>query len=154
LEVIAGQDTVRVGEGKPYYRVLLRRPADPLGPVFGEAVVAFPETPFNVAVNRSGYYVYDLFISADGVRPRPGMVHMAWVADPELEHVKRAGVLERGGGARERVDFGNKFLVFVTEEGSAEVDRPTGRIVLRGTSRSGRMESMFSHGFCPPDTQC
>ena len=40
----------------------------------------------------------------------------------------------------------NKFLVFVTQEDDAAVERWQGRILLRGISPSGRMHSMAGHG--------
>ena len=139
---------------KPYYRILLRRPGNPHGPGFGEVKIAFPETPFNVAVTPSGHYVYDLLISVDRARPQAGMTHVAWVASPDLQRVERVGTIGAGEVLQHRLDFDNKFLVFISEESDPEVSEVQGRIVLRGTSRSGQMESMFSHGFCPPDVQC
>lgn len=142
----AAPDTV---QGKPFYGIRLTLPGQPFGRQLAHAAVAFPETPFNVAVTERGVYVYDLHVSATGLRPRPGAVHMLWLASPGLDHVEKVGVLEGDEALRTRVAFDNKFLLFVTEEASPDVTRPTGRIVAQGVSRSGRMESMFSHGASP-----
>ena len=40
----------------------------------------------------------------------------------------------------------NKFLVFVTAEASADVERWAGPILLRGASASARMHTMAGHG--------
>lgn len=139
-------DTVR---GKPFYGIRLTPPGQPFGRRLGYAAVAFPESPFNVAVTERGVYVYDLHVVATALRPRPGAVHVLWLASPDLDHVEKVGVLERDDALRTRVSFDNKFVLFVTEEASADASRPTGRVVARGISRSGRMESMFSHGASP-----
>lgn len=150
-EFATAADTLR---GVPYYGITLRRPGDPRGPRFGYATVAFPESPFNVAVTSRGHYVYDLSVTAERLLPKPGIVFILWIASPDLEHIRKVGVIDRQTTLETRVDFDNKFLVFVTEETSGDVSEPKGRIALRGGSRSGRMESMFAHGLCPPDTQC
>lgn len=138
----------------PYYRILLRRPADPRGPSFGQVGIAFPESPFNVAVTRSGHYIYDLFVSVQRPLPQTGVTYVAWLATPDLRRVERLGAIGPGEVLQHRVDFENKFVVFISEESDPDVGEVSGRIVLKGTSRSGRIESMFSHGFCPPDVQC
>lgn len=72
---------------------------------------------------------------------------MAWVASPNLDPVHRLGEIGGRGSASGEVTL-NKFLVFVTEEpaGSVAGDRWEGPVVLKGKSRSGRMQSMASHG--------
>lgn len=72
---------------------------------------------------------------------------MAWVASPDLDPVHRLGEIGARGSASGEVTL-NKFLVFVTEEpvGTVEGDRWEGPVVLKGKSRSGRMQSMASHG--------
>jgi len=137
-----------------YYDISLRRPGDVRGPAFGKAVVTFPDSPFNVAVTPTGVYVYDVAITVDRLPPLPGVIYVVWVASPNLDRISKAGAIARGETLRASVDFDKKFIIFVTEESSAEVTAPGGRVALQGVSRSGRLESMFSHGFCPPDTQC
>ncbi len=146
----AGRSPVRTG----YYDIPLRRPADPRGPSFGLVRVFFAQGPFNVAVSAAGHYAQNLEVAAAGLPERPGVVHVAWVASLDLTDVQRIGVVGREGSLCSGMVQANKFIVFVTEERAAAVDQPTGRVVLRGASRSAGMESMFSHGFCPPDTPC
>lgn len=138
----------------PFYEIVLRRPGQLSGRGFGTVTVAFPATPFNVAVTGRGHYVYDLGISSLRLPWRQGVVHMVWVASADLERIDKVGAIGRDESLSFRVDFANKFLVFISEEPSTEVEQPQGRIVARGTSRSGRMDGMFAHGFCPPDAVC
>lgn len=142
----AASDTV---QGKPFYGIRLTPPGQPFGRQLAYAAVAFPETAFSVAVTERGVYVYDVHVASTGLPPRPGVVYVLWLASPDLEHLEKVGVLKGDETLRTRVAFDNKFLLFVTEEGSADVSRPTGRVVAQGISRSGRMESMFSHGAAP-----
>lgn len=131
---------------KPYYGIVLRRPGALLiDRGLGYATVSFPETPFNVALTRQGHYIYDLLVSARGLPPGRG-TYVLWLASPDLTHLEKVGVIDRESTLRARAAFDNKFVLFITEEASADVDRPAGRVVLRGISRSARMESMFSHG--------
>lgn len=138
----------------PFYEIVLRRPGQLSGRGFGTVTIAFPETPFNVAVTGRGHYVYDLRISSLRLPWRPGIVQTVWVASADLERIDKVGAIGRGETLTFRVDFANQFLVFVSEESSTEVEQPQGRIVARGISRSGRMDGMFSHGLCPPDAVC
>ncbi len=138
----------------PFYEIVLRRPGQLNGRGFGTVAVAFPETPFNVAVTGRGHYVYDLRISSLRLPWRRGIVNTVWVASADLERIERVGVIARDESLAFRVDFANEFLVFISEESSTDVEQPRGRIVARGLSRSGRMVGMFSHGLCPPDAVC
>lgn len=137
----------------PFYGIVLRRPGEVRGPGLGDVAVAFPDSPFNVAVSRRGHYVYDLQISAARLPSRAGVHHVAWVASSDLQEIRRVGTVARGKSLHTRVDFANKFLVFISAESSPDVEQP-GRIVASGASRSGRMVGMFSHGLCPPDAVC
>lgn len=138
----------------PFYEIVLRRPGQLNGPGFGTVSVAFPATPFTVAVTDRGHYVYDLRASSLRLPWRPGVVYVVWLASADLERIDKVGAIGRDEALTFRVDFANKFLVFVSEERSTEVEHPQGRILAQGVSRSGRMHGMFSHVFCPPDAAC
>ncbi len=113
----------------------------------GVGHVSFAPSPFGIALAPDGSYVYDLSIAIDRLRPAPQGVYVAWVSTPNLDQVKRLGVLGDDGRIRGRVDW-NKFLVIITNEPSAEAlgDGWQGPVVLRGLSRSGLMHTMAGHG--------
>lgn len=103
-------------------------------------------SPFGVAVAADGRYAYDVTIGVERLRRRPGRTYVAWAATPELDRLRKLGVLDEASGVvRARVQF-NKFLVFVTAEASADLDRWEGPILLTGISPSGLMHTMRGHG--------
>jgi len=102
-------------------------------------------SPFTLAVTVDGHVIYDIRVEAHRLRPSPQSVYIAWAAPPNLDTVERIGVLDDNLTTTGRVHF-NKFIVFVTESPSADAATALGDpIVLRGTSRSGRMRSIFDH---------
>ncbi len=111
----------------------------------GAVRLRFGGSPFGVSVSRDGRHVYEAALSATGLPPVGGAVPVAWAATPELDRVRRLGVLDGEGRLAARIDF-NKFLVFITAEPSGDVERWTGPILLRGISPSGRMHTMAGHG--------
>lgn len=138
----------------PFYSMVLRRPGVHTGSGYGNVTVAFPETPFGVAVTPGGTYIYDLVISGERLPRRRNGVFVAWVAPNSLDEIRKIGEIARGDSLRTRVDFDNKFVVFISEEAHSEIDEPQGRVIGRAISRSSRMDGLFSHGFCPPDAPC
>ncbi|HUH12322.1 MAG TPA: hypothetical protein VMK65_04400, partial [Longimicrobiales bacterium] len=92
-----------------------------------------------------GRHAYTLELESTGLRRPAGSVAVVWAATPELDRVEKLGTLDAAGALRAGVAM-NKFLVFVTEEASAGVERWSGPILLRGIAPSGRMHSMAGHG--------
>ncbi len=113
----------------------------------GVGYVTFARSPFAVAVSPEGSYVYDLSLSVAQLRPPRQGVYVAWVSTPDLDQVRRLGVLDAAMQVKGRVDW-NKFLVIITLEPSADDLGATwtGPVVLRGLSRSGLMHTMAGHG--------
>ena len=109
------------------------------------ARLRFAASPFGVAVTRDGRHTYALTLETRGLRNPAGTVAVVWAATPELDRVERLGTLDASGALRGRVAM-NKFLLFVTAEASADVERWSGPILLRGIAPSGRMHSMAGHG--------
>jgi hypothetical protein len=59
--------------------------------------------------------------------------------------VIKLGTLAEDGTLEGSISL-NKFLVFLTAESAADVERWSGPVLLRGSSPSGRMHSMAGHG--------
>lgn len=153
-EAPAPEPAVRCGaaaEPPVYYAFPLRptRSDARLGRVTGTATLTWHASPFDVHLSRDGHFVYDLVVEIEGLRPRGNQVGFAlWVAPPDLKQVELVGLLDEHGRTTGIVHF-NKFLVFLTEEPDASSvgERWSGPILLKGMSRSARMQSMAGHGF-------
>lgn len=113
----------------------------------GNAEVLHRSGPFAIAVAPDGAYAQRLRIVIGGIAPRDDGVLAVWLTTPELDRVQHVGNLS-GSGALEGDVAWNKFLVVVSFETSEETvgDRWSGPIVMRGSSRSGRMHTMAGHG--------
>ncbi|MFQ5691032.1 MAG: hypothetical protein ACE5HQ_12260 [Gemmatimonadota bacterium] len=123
----------------------MRRTNDGLGAAgYMELFVA--PSPFGITVSRDGRYLYDVAIRVETLRRRPGRSYVAWAATPELDQVKKLGVVDGSGPVIARVDW-NKFLVLVTAEISADGERWEGPVLLTARSPSGLMHTMRGHGF-------
>lgn len=139
----------RPGAGTEYYRIDLRPPASTLGgrDVAGRVEVSYPPSPFGLPMDGDGQLLRRLRVVVDdGWRAERGRL-VAWVAAPDLDPARRLGELGEDGTVSGEVAL-NKYLVFVTEEppNADATDRWQGPVVLKGKSRSGRMQSMASHG--------
>jgi hypothetical protein len=110
----------------------------------GRVDLRFAPSPFGVTVSPDGHHRYDALVETTGVRP-DGRALVVWAATPDLDRVQKLGTLDSAGRLAARIAF-NKFLVFVTAEASADVERWAGPILLRGISPSGRMHTMAGHG--------
>ena len=104
-----------------------------------------PPTPFGIAVDAEGRQVYDVSVQIDQLRRRDGRHYVVWATTPELDQVAKLGVLGDDNHLTGPVTW-NKFLVFVTEEMSVDVETWAGPILLTGLSPSGRMHTMAGHG--------
>ncbi|MFQ5742287.1 MAG: hypothetical protein ACE5HV_01730 [Acidobacteriota bacterium] len=113
----------------------------------GIGQVTFATSPFGVSISPSGSYIYDLEISVERLRAPKKGVYVVWLSTPNLDQVRRLGILDETLEISGRVEW-NKFLVVITLEPSAEdlADMWRGPIVLRGISRSGRMHTLAGHG--------
>lgn len=111
----------------------------------GSARLAFAMSPFGVAVTADGHHLYRIRLAAAGLPPAGGGAYVAWAVTPSLDRTRKLGVLDSAGEVVSEIAF-NKFLVFVTAEPSAGVEKWSGPILLRGISRSGRMHTMAGHG--------
>jgi len=111
----------------------------------GDMQLSAPPSPFGLTVDVEGRQTYRVLVRVDRLRRRQGASYVVWAATPELDHVVRLGVLGEGNEASGPVSW-NKFLVFVSEETSPDVERWAGPILLSGISPSGRMHTMAGHG--------
>lgn len=115
----------------------------------GRATVRWSDTPFDVALSPDGHFEYELRVEVTGLSASGSdRVLVVWVATPDLASIRELGALDVSGRSSGVVRF-NKFLVFVTVEPPTEASRErwSGPIVLKGMSRSARMQSMAAHGF-------
>ncbi len=111
----------------------------------GSMTLTQPGSPFEITVDDGGFQTFDLEIQVDQLRHRRGAVYVAWAAKPELDEWVRLGTLDEENRLTGRVAW-NQFLVFVSEEASADVERWQGPIMLTGLSPSGRLHTMAGHG--------
>ena len=100
-------------------------------------------TPFGIAVTRAGEPQHDVDFALRNL-PVPSSlgkysVLMAWAATPQLRPVVKLGAVRDGRQRLGRVPF-DRFLLLITAEASPSVTEPRGRMVLRGTSASMRMQ--------------
>ena len=112
----------------------------------GTADVTFVRSPFVVSVAADGSYSYEVHVALPELRePRRG-AYVAWVTTPEVDEIRRLGILENGR-VTGQVAW-NKFLVVVTleDQPNHRAGRWTGPIAFRGMSRSGKMHTMAGHG--------
>ncbi len=111
----------------------------------GSMVLTQPGSPFEITVDADGFQTFDIEIQVDQLRRRNGAVYVVWAAKPELDEYVQLGTLPEDNRLVGQVAW-NQFLVFVSEEASADVERWQGPIVLTGLSPSGRLHTMAGHG--------
>ncbi len=111
----------------------------------GSMTLTQPGSPFEITVDEGGFQTFDIEIQVDRMRRRHGAVYVAWAAKPELDEWMQLGTLSEENRLEARVAW-NQFLVFVSEEASADVERWQGPIMLTGLSPSGRLHTMAGHG--------
>jgi hypothetical protein len=104
-----------------------------------------PGSPFEITVDEGGFQTFDIEIQVDQMRKRRGAVYVAWAAKPELDEWVQLGTLGEDNRLSGQVAW-NQFLIFVSEEASADVERWQGPIMLTGLSPSGRLHTMAGHG--------
>jgi len=106
------------------------------------ARVRLAASPFGIAATVDGQIVLELEVSLTGLPG--GRSYAVWAATPELDEVVRVGDVSGASPARGRVHF-NKFLLFVTADVATGAEALASPPLVRGISRSGRMESMLIH---------
>lgn len=111
----------------------------------GSMLLTAPPSPFGITVDAEGHQTQVVVVQVDRLRRRSGATYVVWATTPELDQVTRLGIL----GDENRVSgpiAWNKFLVFISEEASPDVEHWAGPILLTGLSPSGRMHTMAGHG--------
>ena len=111
----------------------------------GSMTLTQPGSPFEITVDEGGFQTFDVEIQVDQIRKRRGAVYVVWAAKPELDEWLQLGTLSDENRLEARVAW-NQFLIFVSEEVSADVERWQGPIMLTGLSPSGRLHTMAGHG--------
>jgi FtsP/CotA-like multicopper oxidase with cupredoxin domain len=100
-------------------------------------------SPFGASVTAEGVHRWDLAFSLARL-PAPSSLgpyraYVAWATTPALDPVLRLGEVADGERTLGPVAL-EQFLVLVSAEASADADRRTGPIVLRGASASTRLQ--------------
>ena len=117
--------------------------ADGIDRASGTAWLLPPSSPFGVAVTPSGAHTYDVvFTLRDLPEPRalgPYSTYVAWATTPQLDPVVKLGEVRNGTSRLGRVAF-DRTLILISAEQTAAVSDRSGRLVLRGTSASVRMQ--------------
>ena len=118
-------------------------PADGVEDAAGAARLLAPSSPFGLAVTAAGEPQYDVdFNLRDLPEPAalgPYTAYVAWATTPQLSPVVKLGVVRNGTMRLGRVAF-DRILILITAEASPETTDRVGRLVLRGTSASVRMQ--------------
>ena len=101
-------------------------------------------SPYGVSVTRDGHHEYRLVTSIEGL-PDPATLgpytaYVAWATTPVLHPMQNLGTVGNGTTELDSVAF-NKFLILITAEALPDVAEREGKIVMRGSSPSTRMEA-------------
>jgi suppressor of ftsI len=109
----------------------------------GTARLVPPSSPFGIAVTKAGEPQHDVVFTLRNL-PAPASLGkyttlVAWAVTPQLRPVVKLGEVRDGTVRLGRIAF-DRFLILITAEASAQVREPNGRVVLRGTSASMRMQ--------------
>lgn len=109
----------------------------------GRAQLVPPPTPFGIAVSPAGETLHDVRLTLRGLPPPSSLgdftTYMAWATTPQMTPELRLGEVANGEVTLGRIPF-DRFLILITAERSAGVATREGRLVLRGTSASVRMQ--------------
>ena len=117
----------------------------PLGVEQGEgrALLVPPPTPFGIAVTAAGEQLHDVRLTLRGLPPPSTLgaftSYVAWATTPQMAPEVRLGEVTNGDVTLGRIPY-DRFLILVTAEASARAATRQGRVVLRGTSASVRMQ--------------
>ena len=109
----------------------------------GTARLAPPPTPFGIAVTPAGEQLHNLVLTLRDLPPPsslgPYTAYVAWATTPQMQPELRLGEVTNGEATLGPVPF-DRFLVLISAEASASAAARSGRLVLRGTSASVRMQ--------------
>jgi suppressor of ftsI len=109
----------------------------------GMARLAPPSTPFGIAVTPAGAQLHDVIFDLRDLPPPSSLgnytTYVAWATTPQMQPEVRLGEVGNGQHRVGPVPF-DRFLILITAEASASAASRTGRLVLRGTSASVRMQ--------------
>ncbi|MXZ17873.1 MAG: hypothetical protein F4069_03600 [Rhodothermaceae bacterium] len=112
----------------------------------GVAKLSFAPSPFGIALDSEGNYLYDVVLQVNRLELVEGHEFTAWLSTPDLKSITRLGRLSHDGQVAGQVSW-SKFLVIITlEPAGSTSERWTGPVVMRGLSRSGLMHTMAGHG--------
>jgi suppressor of ftsI len=118
-------------------------PATGIESASGTAQLLAPSSPFGIAVTPAGEHLYDVLFDLKGLSDPsslgPYSTYVAWATTPQLHPVIKLGEVRNGRVKLGRVSF-DRTLLLITAEASAAVSERAGRLVLRGTSASVRMQ--------------
>jgi FtsP/CotA-like multicopper oxidase with cupredoxin domain len=124
------------------YRIDLL-PAVDIASGSGTAQLLAPSSPFGVAVTPAGEHVYDVLFELrdlpDAGSLGPYSAFVAWATTPQMHPLVKLGEVRNGTTKLGRVAF-DRILILITAERSAASSERSGRMVLRGTSASVRMQ--------------
>ena len=141
-------------------------PAQGIDRASGAAWLVPAASPFGIAVSAAGEPQHDVRFDLRDL-PEPSSLgayttYVAWATTPQFDPVVKLGAVGNGATRLGRVAF-DQFLILVTAETSADVARRAGRLVLRGSSASMRMQphdlAFMLSGFLaskdsPPPSTC
>jgi len=118
-------------------------PATGIESASGTAQLLAPSSPFGIAVTPAGEHLYDVLFDLKGLSDPsslgPYSTYVAWATTPQLHPVIKLGEVRNGRVKLGRVSF-DRTLLLITAEASAAVSERAGRLVLRGTSASVRLQ--------------
>ncbi len=118
-------------------------PAGDISGASGVARLIPPSSPFGLAVSPAGEQLYDIEFTIGDLPDAASLgrysAFVAWATTPQFHPVIRLGEVRRGTSRLGRVPF-DRFLILITAEASPTVRERAGRLVLRGTSASVRMQ--------------
>lgn len=109
----------------------------------GLAWLVPPPSPFGIAVTPAGEQLHDIAFTLQDLPAAselgPYATYVAWATTPQLDPEIRLGEVRNGSTTLGAVPF-DRFLILITAEASATAPVRAGRLVLRGTSASVRMQ--------------
>ena len=115
----------------------------------GAAELGWRPGPFTVSVTPAGRLAPDVTVRVRDLPPPDSLgpydAYVAWAAAPGLEPVVKLGPVTDGRAGPARVAL-DRFLVLVTAEPSADVERRSGPPVLRGMSPAMQMSDVHLTG--------
>jgi multicopper oxidase len=118
-------------------------PANGLERAAGAARLLAPSSPFGLAVTAAGEPQYDVEFNLRDLPEPPSLgpytTYVAWATTPQISPTVKLGIVRNGVVRLGRVTF-DRILILITAESSPETTERAGRLVLRGTSASVRMQ--------------